>query len=75
MKFKVGDEVRFNSGFDVGLGTVVAVNIQRTLYLVHSDDIKWGHNGGSHENDIYLQDNRNNWWFRETQLSLVGENK
>lgn len=52
MKFKVGDKVIFNSGFGVGLGTVVAVNTGIMLYLVHSDDITWGHSGGSHENGI-----------------------
>ncbi|AMC94231.1 hypothetical protein AOC36_09620 [Erysipelothrix larvae] len=65
---KIGDKVRFDDGEQKGIGTIVAIKRETAPYLVHSEDIKDGHDG-------YLQDNNNNWWFYEDDLELIKEHE
>ena len=47
-------------------GVVVAID-KEGCCLVHSKDIDFGHDGGH----PYTQDNDHNWWYSESELSLV----
>ena len=75
MKFKVGDEVRFESVIQTGIGVIVDIDVfdiapDNAPYLIHSEDIKRGHNGALFNGDLE-QDNNDNWWFAEDELELV----
>ena len=73
MKFKVGDEVRFESEHQVGMGVIVDIDVLDILpYLIHSEDIVRGNNGAV-LNDEFKQDNDNNWWFKESSLMKLVE--